>query len=120
MELLGPLLLAAWLSSAEVSVTAGPPTSIDVTLAEAPPRDVWDPLAYAVACWAYRHPVITATAPVEVEFRARRRLETGAVDFSTFHHASVPVEILEKCETQRDPSQDVTSSPEPPEPDPRG
>jgi hypothetical protein len=97
MESLAPLLLAAWLASAEVSVAAGPPTSIDVTMPEAPPREVWDSLARAVACWAYRHPVITATPPMEVELRARQRLATGAVTFNTFHHASISVDTLETC-----------------------
>lgn len=109
--------MTAWLSGAEVLVTAGPPTFVDVTLAEAPPREVWDPLARAVACWAYRHAVITATPPVEVEFRARRRLDTGAVDFITFHHASVSADVLETC--RREPEDhrpsDLTLSPKTPQ-----
>jgi hypothetical protein len=127
MELIGPLLLAAWLSGADVLVTAGPPTSIDITLAEVPPHEVWDPLARAVACWAHSHPVITATGPVEIEFKTRRRLDTGAMEFSSFHHASVPAAALDSCEREaprekpgHKKPEDVTLSPESSQPDPRG
>jgi hypothetical protein len=122
MDLIGPLLLAAWLSGADVLVTAGPPTTVDITMSEVPPREVWDPLARAVACWAHHHPVITATGPVEVELRARQKLDTGALDFRTFHHASVPAVVLESCEreTPRSSPGDVTLSPESLEPDPHG
>jgi hypothetical protein len=126
------MLLAAWLSGADVLVTPGPPTSVDITLAEIPPHEVWEPLAREVACWAYRHPIITATGPVEIEFRARRRLDTGEMEFSSFHHASVPAAALDSCERdtprekpgperpRREKPEDVTLSPESSQPDPRG
>jgi hypothetical protein len=132
MELIGSLLLAAWLSGADVLITPGPPTSVDVAMTEVPPPEVWGPLAQAVACWAYRHPVIEATGPVEIEFRARRRLETGELEFNSFHHASVPAAVLESCEREaprekpgpekprREKPEDVTLSPESSRLDPRG
>jgi len=127
MELVGTLLLAAWLSGADVLVVPGPPTSVDITLTEVPPAEVWDPLALAVACWAHSHPVITATGPVEIEFRARHRLDPGELEFNSFHHASVPAAALESCErdTPREPSrrekpENVTLGPESSSPDPRG
>jgi hypothetical protein len=121
MDLIGPLLLTAWLSGADVLVTAGPPTTVDIVMVEVPPHEVWDPLARAVACWVHRHPVITANGPVEVEFREGRRLDSGAMDFRTFHHASVPAAALESCERETRPPdkpENVTLSPESSEPDP--